>query len=161
MSPYCFEKPKQVRWSSPETRIWWQGKLMKLSRAATYAIHALAFMAGQKDNRLVTSCSIAQSEYVPERFLLKILKPLVSARILYSSKGPNGGYRLAKAPREISLLEIIEIVDGPISGQALFMAHLRNGGLDRKLGDICKQINVQTRRQLEKIRVSDLATSKR
>jgi Rrf2 family protein len=92
---------------------------------------------------------------------LKGLKPLVSARILHSVKGPNGGYRLAKSPREISMLDIIETVDGPIRGQASFTSQEGNSGLNRKLENICKQIAVQTRRQLEKVRLSDLITSKR
>src|SRR5262249_60861758 len=66
---------------------------MKLTRASSYAIHALVFMAGQKQNRPVPSHLVARARGIPERFLLKVLKPLVSARILYSVKGPNGGYR--------------------------------------------------------------------
>jgi Rrf2 family protein len=134
---------------------------MKLTRASSYAIHALAFMAAQKHDRPMASHNVAQSEDIPERFLLKVLKPLVSARILHSVKGPNGGYRLAKSPSDITMLDIIEAVDGPIRGQAPFTAQEGNGGLNRKLENICKQMAVQTRRHLEKVRVSDLATGKK
>ena len=89
---------------------------MKLTRASSYAIHALVFMAAQKQNKPVASHLVAQARGIPERFLLKVLKPLVSARVLQSIKGPNGGYRLAKGPHEISLLEVLEAVDGPIRG---------------------------------------------
>ena len=65
---------------------------MKLTRASSYAVHALVFMATQKENRPVASHTIAKARGVPERFLLKVLKPLVSARVLHSIKGPNGGY---------------------------------------------------------------------
>src|SRR5947209_2954107 len=78
---------------------------MKLTRASSYAIHALVFMAAQKKNRPVASHHIAKARGIPERFLLKVLKPLVSARVLHSINGPNGGYRLARAPNEISLLD--------------------------------------------------------
>ena len=90
---------------------------MKLTRASSYAIHALAFMGAQKTNRPVASHHIAKARGIPERFLLKVLKPLVSARVLQSIKGPNGGYRLAKSPNEITLLEVLEAVNGPIRGQ--------------------------------------------
>jgi Rrf2 family protein len=129
---------------------------MKLTRASSYALHAVVFMAGQKGNRPVASHFIADKEHIPERFLLKVLKPLVSARILHSVKGPNGGYRLAKTAKEISLLEILEAVDGPIRGQAPFNAQEANGALNKKLGNICKTLADQARNQLQKIRVADL-----
>src|SRR5207302_8784643 len=83
-------------------------RAMKLTRAASYAIHALVFMAAQKSTRPLASHNIAHARGIPERFLLKVLKPLVSVRLLMSIKGPNGGYRLAKPPNAITLLEILE-----------------------------------------------------
>src|SRR5947208_16525434 len=98
---------------------------MKLTRASSYAIHAVAFMAAQKSDRPVASHNIAQARGIPERFLLKVLKPLVSARVLTSIKGPNGGYKLARQPSDITMLEIIEAADGgPIRGSA---PELRDG----------------------------------
>ena len=64
---------------------------MKLTCASSYALHAVAYMAQQKTDRPVASHKIAQERGIPERFLLKVLKPLVSARVLTSIKGPNGG----------------------------------------------------------------------
>ena len=48
-----------------------------------------------------TRLAPAKARHIPERFLLKVLKPLVSARVLMSVKGPNGGYRIAKSPSQI------------------------------------------------------------
>ena len=112
---------------------------MKLTRASSYAIHALVFMAAQKKNRPVASHHIAKARGIPERFLLKVLKPLVSARVLHSIKGPNGGYRLARAPNEITILEVLEAVDGPIRGQPTFSREEGNGSLNRRLDQICSQ----------------------
>src|ERR1700746_3393357 len=108
---------------------------MRLTRASSYAFHAFVFMASQKQNRPVASHLVARARGIPERFLLKVLKPLVAARVLHSIKGPNGGYRLAKAPNEISLLEVLEAVDGPIRGQAGFTEF--SNGLDKRLEQIC------------------------
>lgn len=129
---------------------------MKLTRASSYAIHALAYMGAQKHNRPVASHHIAQARGIPERFLLKVLKPLVSARVLHSIKGPNGGYRLAKMPRDISLLEVLEAVDGPIRGQAGFSRENHASSLDRRLNQICHQAAEQVRKQLQKVRISEL-----
>lgn len=134
--------------------------MMKLTRAASYAIHALVFMANQKHNRPVASHLVAQARGIPERFLLKVLKPLVSVRVLLSIKGPNGGYRLAKAPNEITLLEVLEAVDGPIRGQASFDRDETDGALNKRLDQICNTAAEQVRKQLHKVRISDLASSR-
>ena len=131
---------------------------MKLTRAASYAIHALVFMAAQKQNKPVASHHIAQARGIPERFLLKVLKPLVSVRVLQSIKGPNGGYRLAKGPNEISLLEVLEAVDGPIRGQASFSRAETNGQLNKRLDQICNQAADVVRKQLQRVRISELAS---
>src|SRR5215470_16668093 len=112
---------------------------MKLTRASSYAIHALVFMAAQKHDRPVASHHIAQARGIPERFLLKVLKPLVSARVLHSVKGPNGGYRLARAANEITILDVLEAVDGPIRGQPTFARGETNGPLNKRLDQICRQ----------------------
>jgi Rrf2 family protein len=130
---------------------------MKLTRAASYAIHALVFMANQKHNRPIASHHVAQARGIPERFLLKVLKPLVSVRLLQSIKGPNGGYRLAKGPNDISLLEILEAVDGPIRGQASFSREETDGHLNKRLDQICQQAADGVRKQLQKVRLSELA----
>src|SRR5436309_10792215 len=86
---------------------------MKLTCASSYALHAVAYMAQQKSDRPVASHKIAQERGIPERFLLKVLKPLVTARVLTSIKGPNGGYRLARPATDITMLEIVEAVEHP------------------------------------------------
>src|ERR1700681_3560965 len=91
---------------------------MRLTRASSYALHALVYMAGQKKDGPTASHIIAAKRGIPERFLLKVLKPLVSAQVLYSIKGPNGGYRLARPAGTITMLEVVEAVDGPIRGNA-------------------------------------------
>lgn len=130
---------------------------MKLTRASSYALHAVIFMVTQKDNQPVASHLIAKARGIPERFLLKVLKPLVSARVLHSVKGPNGGYQLARPPAEISLLEVIEAVDGPIRGQAPFTSTNGPARLDRKLEAICNEAADQVRKHLQKVRLTDLA----
>ena len=134
---------------------------MRLTRASQYAIYALVYMASQKENHPVASHVAAKAQGIPERFLLKVLKPLVSARVLMSIKGPNGGYRLARQPNEITMLEILEAVDGPIRGQAPFTDDEVDGNLNHKLEHICKQTADQVRKQLEKVRISDLVYSRR
>jgi Rrf2 family protein len=133
--------------------------MLKFTRAASYAVHALVYMANQKQqSKPVASHHIAEARGIPERFLLKVLKPLVSTRVLLSIKGPNGGYRLARPANEISLLEVLEAVEGPIRGQAaLDDTHNSNGKLNKRLDNICNDAAEQVRKQFQGIRISDLA----
>src|SRR5215471_8735609 len=110
---------------------------MRLTRASSYALHAVVFMAAQKQQKTVASHHIARARGIPERFLLKVLKPLVAARVLHSIKGPNGGYRLAQPASDISMLEVVEAVDGPIRGVAPLSQSEGDGALDRRLENIC------------------------
>src|SRR5207248_1053531 len=134
-------------------------RFMKLTRASNYALHAVAFLAGQKHNRPVASHHIAAARGIPDRFLLKVLKPLVSARVLLSLRGPNGGYRLARNAEEISLLDVLEAVDGPVRGQAPLIEE-SNGPLNNKLEAVCMQIAGQVREHFKKVHVSELLTGK-
>jgi Rrf2 family protein len=131
---------------------------MKLTRASSYAIHAVVFMAAQKEDRPIASHLIAQARGIPERFLLKVLKPLVSAQVLLSIKGPNGGYRLARSANDITMLEILEAVDGPIRGQAPFSRNDPHLPLNRKLDAICNTAAEVARKQLGKVKISELAS---
>lgn len=132
---------------------------MRLTRAASYAIHAMVHIAGHKPNIPLASHEIAQAHNIPERFLLKVLKPLVSAGLLYSVKGPRGGYRLARPAREITMLDVVEAVDGPIRGHSTFHSENAGHGLDRRLDVICAQAAEHTRRHLGTVRITQLATA--
>jgi Rrf2 family protein len=130
---------------------------MRLTRASSYALHAVVFMAGQKKDGPIASHIIAEKRGIPERFLLKVLKPLVSAQVLFSVKGPNGGYRLARPASDITILEILEAVDGPIRGHAPISYTEPRNPLNRKLEQICNDSAEQVRKTLGKIRLTDLA----
>src|SRR5262249_18041879 len=122
-------------------------------RAASYAIHAAAHMASLKKGEPLPSHIIAQKRGIPERFLLKVLKPMVSAGLLYSLKGPHGGYRLARPPHDITVLEIVEAIDGPIRGG---IADESRNPLNRKIAQICVDTADQLRKYLNKFTLLDL-----
>ena len=83
----------------------------------------------------------------------------MSAGVLLSLKGPNGGYRLARPADQITLLDVLEAVDGPIRGQAPLDTE-DNGSLNHKLEAVCKQIADQVREHFAKVLVSELVTGK-
>ena len=88
---------------------------MKLSRTASYALQAVLQLARSDASGSPIPCSrLAADGKMPERFLLQILRSLVTHGILGSTRGVVGGYCLERSPEEISVLDVIEAVDGPV-----------------------------------------------
>jgi len=88
--------------------------MLRLNRITDYAIVVLAQMAREPD-RLVTAPVLAQDSGVPLPTVAKVLKDLVREGVLVSERGAHGGYRLARAPGDISVLEIVRALEGPVS----------------------------------------------
>ena len=88
---------------------------MKTSRSVGYALLAVSHVAqtGNKD-KLVRSQDIAKKFKIPLEYLLKIMQSLVKVNILRSKRGPTGGFSLAQPLSKISMLQVIEAVDGPM-----------------------------------------------
>ena len=87
---------------------------MKISRKADYALRAVLYIAKQPAEKRNSINAIAESESVPRDFLAKILKELTRSEILKSYQGVHGGYQMAKAPNQVSVLDVIEAMDGPL-----------------------------------------------
>lgn len=87
---------------------------MRLSRKSDYALRAVRHLSSLPTGRLGSINSISEAESIPREFLAKILKDLTRGSILVSYRGVTGGYRIARKPREISFLDVIEAIDGPI-----------------------------------------------
>jgi Rrf2 family protein len=128
---------------------------MKLNHSSIYAMQALIHMAGQEDNPIVASQHVAEARQIPEKFLLKLLRPLVAVGLPHSVKRPHGGYRLARPAKSITLLEIVEAADGPIRGQAPEVEGA--AAFNRRLAEVCDAAADATRKDLGKVRLSDLA----
>jgi Rrf2 family protein len=129
---------------------------MKLSHASAYALHALAHLAGDRAGDPVVSRHIAQAHGLPGQYLQRSLGALASAGVLRSVKGPNGGYRLARPADKITLLEVVEAVDGPIRGQPPW-GDGPPDVLTERLRAICEDVAAQVRKVLGRVRLSDLA----
>ena len=84
---------------------------MYVTRKADYAIRCVLYLSGQPE--AVTSVEdISKAMLVPKTFLAKILQSLMKAGLVISTRGVKGGFQLAKRPKDISLLEVIEAIQG-------------------------------------------------
>lgn len=94
---------------------------------------------------------------MPERFLLQILRNLVTHGILRSTRGVDGGYSLVRAPTEISLLEVIEAIEGPLNTGEPLEEELSED-FQNRLQEALQEVTNNSRRQLEAIKLSQLLT---
>jgi len=130
---------------------------MKLSRACGYALLALAYLARHGGNGPVTVDGIAAAEGLSESFLRKSLESLAGAGVLRSERGRGGGFRLARPARRITLLEVVEAVDGPVRRLVPRFADGDSARLDARLQEVCDDAAEAVRRRLGKVSVADLA----
>ncbi|MBC8401551.1 MAG: Rrf2 family transcriptional regulator [Candidatus Marinimicrobia bacterium] len=87
--------------------------MLGISKAADYSILVVGFLAAQSSECVHTKETLANELNLPSEFLSKVLQKLVKAEIVESVKGLHGGYRLLKIPAEITLREVIEVMEGP------------------------------------------------
>lgn len=87
---------------------------MQITRQADYAMRAVMHLAKLGPDRKAATSQIAQEQRIPPSFLAKIVSQLSVAGLLQTSRGARGGVSLARPPEEISLLEVVEAIDGPI-----------------------------------------------
>lgn len=80
------------------------------SNTSEYALRAIVHIATNRD-RAATAAEIAKATRVPQSYLSKVLLDLVSAGIVVSQRGPNGGFSLARPPENISVFDVVHAVD--------------------------------------------------
>ena len=87
---------------------------MQITRQADYAIRAVRYLAKHGSNERIATSKVATEMKIPGSFLAKIISQLSIAGLLKTSRGARGGVSLAREPKDISLLEVVEAIDGPI-----------------------------------------------
>src|SRR2546423_11987884 len=90
---------------------------MKLSKKGEYALRSLINLgiAGEVGRSLIQVSQLAENEQLPVKFLEQILQALKEAKLVQSERGKFGGYRLAKPMREITIREVVRLIDGPLA----------------------------------------------
>lgn len=128
---------------------------MRISRAATYGILAAIQLSESSASPPIPCSQLAQLGDMPERFLLQVLRSLVNEGILKSTRGVDGGYRLAKPLPQITLLEIVEAIDGPVQPDLPQINGLAPQS-QRRLADALAGIAEDAKRRLGEITLAQL-----
>jgi len=131
--------------------------MMELTRKGDYAIRGIVYLAAQPPDKISLLSDIAAAVDVPQTFLAKIFQQFSKTGIVRSYRGTGGGFVLAHTPDKITLLEVVEAVEGPITTNRCVIGP---GQCPRDV--ICKvhpvwlRIQQEVRRSLSEITLKDL-----
>ncbi len=114
--------------------------ILKISDALALGLHAMAYLAKEpgKPKRVKEIAEILEAS---EAHLSKVLQALARAGLLKATRGPRGGYVLNKAPEDITLLEIYEIISGPLEDQRCLFRKPLCDGKSCLLGNLLQDVN--------------------
>jgi Rrf2 family protein len=130
---------------------------MKVKKATAYALHALMYMTRHITQLPITTNNIAKGEGIPPEYLAKIFQKLTKAQLVKSIKGRNKGYIFAKAPEDISLLEVINTVEGESLFDDCPIRYCNCGGTPKNCNIFAKWISA-TREIITLFEQTSLAT---
>ena len=88
---------------------------MQITRQADYAVRAVLYLARLGQSERAATSQVAREQRIPPSFLAKTISQLSVAGLLHTSRGARGGVALARDPKDITLLEVIEAIEGPMA----------------------------------------------
>jgi Rrf2 family protein len=105
--------------------------VMQIPRRVDYGLRAMIYLSTQDSERNCSIAEIAEHQRIPRKFLEKIVQNLIHGGLIRSKRGPDGGYSLARSPREISFQDVIEALAGPVAVNVPMDQHLGCSHLSR------------------------------
>jgi len=129
---------------------------MAISRSAGYGMMAVGHIALYGKEGPVLSDTVSREYDIPLEYLLKILQQLVRANVLRSKRGPRGGFTLARPASEITMLEIIQAVDGSVCGHYEVAAQAGNAAFSMKMEEVCRAAGQKCVDVLSKATLADM-----
>ncbi|MBL7043739.1 MAG: Rrf2 family transcriptional regulator [Pirellulaceae bacterium] len=130
--------------------------LVNISEAASLALHTMAVLASATDQRF-TNQGLAARLKASSHHLAKVMQRLAKAGLVDSVRGPQGGFRLGRAAKTVTLLEIYEAVDGPVDDGVCLLGEPLCEGMDCVLGEYILSVHRQMRDYLAETKLSALA----
>lgn len=129
--------------------------MLKISEAASIAIHSMVFLAKNPDKQ-VSVKELGSILSASEAHLSKVLQRLAKNGLVRSIKGPKGGFVLGQKGGEVTLLNIYEAIDGPLPSKNCLFEIPVCGGENCLLGDLLKKVNRDVRDYFSSKRISEL-----
>jgi FeS assembly SUF system regulator len=134
--------------------------VLRISKLTDYGTVVLAHLAGDP-GAVCSAADVAQATGIALPTVSKLLKSLARAELLTSTRGTNGGYRLARTPRKISAADVIDALEGPVSITecSAIDSHCDYENVCN-VGNSWQRINVAIRHALEEVSLIDLLRTK-
>ncbi|KPI30868.1 Rrf2 family transcriptional regulator [Streptomyces sp. NPDC086989] len=133
---------------------------MRISARADYAVRAALQLAASQDDEPVKAEAIADAQDIPHKFLEGILNDMRRGGLVVSQRGGNGGYRLAKPARSISIADVIRVVDGPlVSVRGVRPPDLSYTGPAQSLLPLWIALRANVREILDGVTLADVASA--
>ncbi|TLW94629.1 Rrf2 family transcriptional regulator [Saccharomonospora piscinae] len=134
---------------------------MRISARADYAVRAALELAAGQDSRPLTAATIAEAQQIPHKFLEGILADMRRSGMVVSQRGGRGGFRLAKPAEQISIADVIRMVDGPlVSVRGARPPELYYTGPAETLLPLWIALRAHVRHILDGVSLADVASAK-
>lgn len=128
----------------------------RVSEAVALALHSTSILAEYDGGKLLSNQELAKMQNASKNHLSKVLQRLVRVGIVASTRGPGGGFKLAKAPEKITLLEVYEAIEGSMDVTGcLFEKPVCTGG-SCLLGNLINDLEKQTKDYLGNTTMKDV-----
>jgi len=131
--------------------------VLKISDAASLGLHAMGLLATRPDTGFSTK-QIARDLQVSEAHLSKVLQRLTKVGLAASTRGPRGGFALARSAESITLLDVYEAIEGPLVATRCLLGKRVCNGRQCILGDLLTTVDGQVRDYLATTRLADLTS---
>ena len=129
--------------------------VFKISEAGAIALHAAGFLAANP-GRACRAAEIATSFGLSVAHLEKVMQRLAHAGLVTATRGPKGGFQLARPAREVTLKEVFETIEGRLNGSQCLLRTQACDGTACLLGGIVSRFNRETADYLSKTTLSDV-----
>lgn len=129
-------------------------RILAISDAASLGLHAMMLLADNPGDELVSAHTLAKKLDVSEAHLEKVLHQLAKSGLLQARRGPRGGFHLRRPPNDITLLEVFEAVEGPLSTTRCLLGRPRCDGQSCVLGGLLESVQETVRVYLSSTRLS-------
>ena len=131
--------------------------IVKVSGAASLALHAMSFLAVHEGDPMVSTHEVAETFHCSEDHLKKVVQRLVRAGVVRTVRGPRGGIALARPANKITLLEIFEAMEGPLETGNCILGNPVCSYNECIMGGLTESLNKQAKAYLVKTRLSQLS----
>ena len=129
---------------------------MKIGRSTEYGMIAVCHIAQHYKEGPVMAQKVSKEYNIPLEYLLKILQQLVRENVLISKRGPRGGFWLARPAEEITLLQVVEAIEGPVVTGMQLAQQANNQPFSVRIEKVCRETAEKVRDSYASVRISEM-----